>query len=89
MFTAPYSPELKPIEHGFGLVRREIQSKYAELIAGRLFKVQLIDQSFRKYSAVGSHSFVGMTNFSIINLGLLLLLLIVILIKIAVKLFYY
>jgi len=54
LFTTPYAPELKPIERGFGCVWKEIQSRYQEIATGRISKITLVQESFYKYSILGS-----------------------------------
>jgi hypothetical protein len=49
---SPYSPRLKPIERGFGLVWNEIRSHGHE---AQRNPITVINRSFQKYSIFGTH----------------------------------
>lgn len=56
LYASPYSPELKPIERGFSLIRRWIRDN--EMHANRNDPTALIQQAFELYSVAGERGFV-------------------------------
>lgn len=56
VFCPAYSPELKPIEKAFGLVKRNVRDNEASVIGD---PVHLIHESFRLYSVHGERGSTG------------------------------
>jgi hypothetical protein len=65
-YCAPYSPHLKPVEHGFSLVKAYIQQWDDQIVD----PVQLINQAFRNYSTkpgYNGHALYGSFNVYRVN----------------------
>ena len=46
LYTTQYVPELNPIELGFRDVWSYIRSRYSDLVAGKISKVELVNAAF-------------------------------------------